>query len=305
MSKIEWTDATWNPITGCTKVSAGCKHCYAETVAKRFWKGRPFGDVSFHPDRLEQPLRWRKPRMVFVNSMSDLFHESVSNVEIARVFFIMIGEASAEPSGIQLHTFQILTKRPRRMLEWFAWAREQHDHSDPEIMAVGLWALHQATAKNLWLGVSIEDQATADERIPLLLQAPAAVRFVSYEPALGPVDLPWVWPVCNAATQEQHDAECIGGMACEEIGIDWVIVGGESGPKARPMHPDWARSVRDQCTAAGVPFFFKQLGSYAAKHSGFDSRKGGDPDEWPEDLRVRELWRSAFRYAHRPPEGSH
>jgi protein gp37 len=180
-SSIEWTDATWSPVTGCTKVSEGCRHCYAETMAKRFWGDRHFGDVQCHPDRLEQPLRWRKPRRVFVNSMSDLFHPAVPDDFIDRVFAVM--------ALCPQHTFQVLTKRPERMRAWFdggehlrmtrCFRNFQH-YTKP----VGPWPL-----PNVWLGVSVEDQATADERIPVLLDTPSALCFVSAEPLLGEIDL--------------------------------------------------------------------------------------------------------------------
>lgn len=231
-SKIEWTDATWNPVTGCTKVSQGCKHCYAETVAERFWKSqyppnedgspRKFTDVRLHPERLEQPMRWKRPRRIFVNSMSDLFHERVTDHFIGQVFTLMV--------SANWHIYQVLTKRPQRMMEWLKnWPIEP--------------------TPNIWLGVSVEDQKAADERIPLLLQMPAAVRFVSCEPLLGPVDLKLV----------EFTSEDWGAWRRSRL-LDWVIVGGESGANARPMHPDWARSIRDQCQAAGVPYFFKQWG---------------------------------------------
>lgn len=244
-SKIEWTDATWNPVTGCTKVSQGCKHCYAERLFPRVYgprikdpstwgpngSGRQFSDVRCHPERLDQPLHWRRPRRVFVNSMSDLFHEDVPDQFIKEVWATM--------ANARQHTFQVLTKRPERMRDLL---------TDPT------WKLWLGIPNgNAWLGVSIEDQPTADERIPLLLQTPAAVRFVSYEPALGPVDFLDYLP-------DTHDGH---PDSRGEPWLDWVIAGGESGPKARPAHPDWFRSVRDQCQAAGVAFLFKQWGEWA------------------------------------------
>ena len=245
-SKIEWADRVWNPVTGCTKVSEGCRHCYAESIARRFWGGRKFTDVQCHEDRLDAPLHWRKPARVFVNSMSDLFHEQVDFEFIDRVFAVMV---NCE------HTFMILTKRPARMKAYF-------DNGG------GYWFGNlRAAPSNVWFGVSIEDQRTADERIPLLLQTPAAVRFVSYEPALGPVDL------TTCRYDGVIDIDALKGEArgiyntypfpssdMKAWPLDWVIMGGESGPGARPMHPDWARSMRDQCQVAGVPFFLKQLG---------------------------------------------
>jgi protein gp37 len=248
---IEWTGATWNPVTGCTKVSPGCDHCYAETIAHRFAGTKAYPDgfkPTLRPERLDQPLRWRKPRRIFVNSMADLFHDDVPDEYIAEVFTTM-GRAAQ-------HTFQILTKRHARMRSllqrWTSreptWVRpdgiidvnEMPLDADPSAAWVGQrpWPL-----SNVWLGVSVENQQWADIRIPALLDTPAAVRFLSCEPLLGPINL-----------GEPADTR-----------VDWVIVGGESGRGARPMHPDWARSLRDQCTAAGVPFLFKQWGEHAPR----------------------------------------
>jgi protein gp37 len=224
-SKIEWTDATWNPVRGCTKVSAGCKNCYAETFAER-WRGipgHPFEqgfDLKLVPEKLGEPLKWKKPRRIFVNSMSDLFHEKIPFEYIDQVWRVM-AEAFQ-------HTFQILTKRPARMLEFFEWTKTnlKKAHMDE-------WWKGYSTMPHVHFGVSVENQRAADERIPLLLRMPAAVRFISCEPLLEHVILT-SFP-------------------------DWVIVGGESGHGARQMDPTWARSLRDQCSAAGVPFFMKQM----------------------------------------------
>lgn len=255
LTKIEWADKVWNPVTGCTKISEGCRNCYAERMAKRlagrcgYPKENPFA-VTLHPDRLEEPLHWKKPSRIFVCSMGDLFHEEVPLKFIAEVFNTMVawrcpkhyrhdededGCFNEDPG----HTYLILTKRPKRMKrvmekELSEYVGECWGGNTPLALEfeVGSWP-----PDNLWLGVSVENQKTADERIPLLLQTPAVKRFVSYEPALGPIDFaPWIKQ------------------------IDWLIMGGESGPGARPMHPDWARSTRDQCKAASVPFFFKQWG---------------------------------------------
>lgn len=269
-SKIEWCDATWNPVTGCTKVSQGCKNCYAEGVANRFWGDRKFTDVQCHEDRLDQPLRWKKPRRIFVNSMSDLFHPDVPFEFIDKVFAVM-GLA-------EQHTFMILTKRPERMLEYFQnirysggvrprfsfifWAASEIKHST-------MFKFPSFPLPNVWLGVSVETQKEADERIPLLLQTPAAVRFVSCEPLLGLVDLKRLigqfsdCPECGYNVSVDEDGLCTScGRDIMHYGVDWVIVGGESGPHARPMHPVWAQSIRDQCVDAGVPFFFKQWGEW-------------------------------------------
>jgi len=228
MTHIEWADEVWSPVTGCTKISPGCKHCYAERMAKRlrgrfgYPKDEPF-QVTLHPERLIGPKKWKKPRMVFVCSMGDLFHEDVPFDFIHQVFNVM-----ADCRGIG-HTFLVLTKRPKRMLRFFK--SEDRLYIPP---------------KNVWLGVTAENQEQADKRIPILLQIPAKVRFVSVEPMLGPIDL---------LTDKYHWLEFDGIYP----GLDWVICGGESGPVARPMNPDQARELRDQCKAAGVPFFMKQI----------------------------------------------
>lgn len=243
---IEWTDATWNPVTGCDKVSPGCDRCYAETFAER-WRGTEGHyfeagfDVQLRPDKLDMPLRWTKPRKVFVNSMSDLFHDKVPDEFIAKVFSVM---ACADH-----HTFQLLTKRHGRMRslltsEAFRELVFKCQALDlPGDVMGDYWPL-----PNVWLGVSAEDQKRADLRIPALLDTPAAVRFVSAEPLLGPINL--------------HTDPIEAGSPFWGSQLDWVIVGGESGPDARPMHPDWARSMRDQCVDAGVPFLFKQWGEW-------------------------------------------
>jgi protein gp37 len=241
-SKIEWTDATWNPVTGCTKVSAGCKFCYAERDFHRPYPGRDFTDVQIHPERLLQPFHWRRPRRIFVDSMSDLFHESIPEDFIDQVFMVMV--------KAKQHTFQVLTKRPEIMREFMHLEETEREWDDGAF-----------PPGNIWLGVPVEDQPTADERITLLLQTPAVVRFVSYEPALGPVEFhPWYLGLLGEADFPNN-----GKPAIDYLGprVNWVIAGGESGPNARPSHPEWFRSVRDQCQAAGVPFFFKQWGEWA------------------------------------------
>ena len=211
-SAIEWTEATWNPMTGCTKVSPGCAHCYAETFAERFRgvPGHPYEqgfDLQLRPERLEQPLKWKQPRMIFVNSMSDLFHEKIQLSYIREVFSVM--------QKAHWHTFQILTKRSARMAE-----------IAPRLHWPG----------NVWMGVSVENQRWTC-RVDDLRKVPAKIRFLSCEPLLGSISL-------------------------DLQGIDWVIVGGESGPKARPMKSEWARAIREQCQLAGVAFFFKQWGAH-------------------------------------------
>ena len=277
-SKIEWTDATWNPIRGCSRVSEGCRNCYAESIAARFsgpgqaYEGlvemtpsgpRWTGKVTLQVEHLNDPLRWKRPRRIFVNSMSDLFYEGVSDEWIDQIFIVMALAAT--------HTFQILTKRPDRMAEYFGelFAGHMYEVAGKSEHPEAVMAAFANGLPNVWAGVSVEDQRNADERIPLLLQTPAALRFISAEPLLGPIDL-----ALDCIDKDEkgrpfylHDKEmwhpC--DYACgKDIagGIDWVIVGGESGPDARPMHPDWARSLRDQCISANVPFFFKQHGEW-------------------------------------------
>lgn len=267
---IKWTDSTWNPVSGCTPASPGCDNCYARGIGQRFHGGF---DVKCHEDRLEIPLRWKTPRQVFLCSMGDLFHEEVPDSFIERVFYTM--------AQCQQHTFQVLTKRPERMLDFFS----THETPWPEPLG------------HVWLGVTAENQEMADRRIPLLLQTPAAVRFVSVEPMLGAVSL--------ARWLDVSWIDLPGGKHCtENIGpgpeLDWVIVGGESGPKARPMHPDWVRWLRDESVASGTAFFFKQWGEWLPSDQknadGMDGQMwqagieifGGTPNrrhEWSKRLR--------------------
>lgn len=310
-SRIEWTDRSdWNPIRGCTRISEGCRNCYAEAIAARFsGPGQPFhgfaertasgprwtGKVELIESRVCLPTRWRKPSMIFVNSAFDLFHEAVPDEWIDRVFAVM----ALAPQ----HTFQVLTKRSARMREYMNKAcgriadtiiAFRRDRGDKDMWRVPLpfgvigktwWPL-----QNVWIGVSAEDQERADERIPDLLATPAAVRWVSAEPLLGPVD----FTSLNAPEKAfpGHDLErkfgrpigCLrqadalrgvigwaGGVSAVEAPdeetprLDWIVVGGESQAGARPMHPDWARSIRDQCAAASVPFFMKQMGGPRTK----------------------------------------
>jgi len=240
-SSIEWTEVTWNPVTGCTKVSAGCKNCYAESIFKRFEKKwHKFGDVTCHEDRLQQPSKIKKPSKIFVNSMSDLFHKDVPFAFIDKVMKVIEDNPQ--------HTFQILTKRPEIALEYFR-----------------SWTIHFGFPENIWLGVSVENQKSANRRIPILLDIPAKVRFLSCEPLLGEINLNFIEPndgaVIDSLSGEINNY--YGDFVGSSSAIDWVIVGGESGQNARPMHPHWVRSIRDQCQEAGVPFFFKQWGEWA------------------------------------------
>lgn len=333
-SKIEWTERVWNPVRGCSIVSAGCKNCYAMKQARRFsgaggayegltqlskngpvWTGR----ARFVPEKVVEPLSWTKwPSRIFVNSMSDLFHDDVADAEIATVFAVM----AATP----FQTYQVLTKRPERMKRWFAWIADQaaylrasieaapsSGHAEPSACVMLAREVLGAAARqqpglnyelagktawplpNVWIGVSVENQKAADERLPLLLQTPAAVRWASVEPLLERVYFTWRLHPANPYVPEA------GG---HERGLDWVVVGGESGPSARPCAIEWIESVVRQCKYHHVPVFVKQLGAYVvsedrvdderkgddrwAWRAGLKDRKGGDPSEWPH-LNVRQF----------------
>lgn len=333
-TKIEWTDATWNPITGCSVVSPGCTNCYAmhlagtrlrnhpsrtgltrESAGRHVWNGQ----VRLNEEWLQQPIQWKRPRRVFVCAHGDLFHESVPDEWITRVFAVM----ALSPQ----HTFQVLTKRAKRMFAFliqrtrefeqdglqspiaeymrresraaghalpgnaplYLYDNDDYWRTDPKhIQRTPGWPL-----RHVHLGVSVEDQQRADERIPYLLQTPASVRWLSCEPLLGPVDLERPRP---GPDLDQGGA----GKICQpwliQSGIDWVVVGGESGHNARPMHPDWARSLRDQCAAAGVPFFFKQWGEWLPRsrchHTFADGQSLADLDPGAEKWRSIRLTHS-------------
>lgn len=331
MTKIEWTERVWNPVRGCSVHSRGCTNCYAMKQAHRFAgsggkyegltrmsNGGPVwtGEVRTVPEMLDAPLHWKKPQRVFVNSMSDLFHEDVGFDFVTKVFAVMARAAE--------HTFIVLTKRPERMREYLGDTDRKLNvllagaEMPPCAMLDVTWPL-----TNVWLGVSVEDQATADDRIPLLLETPAAIRWISYEPALGPIDFGGKW-------SKQVGRKAIGGPVPPNFYsfLNWIVVGGESGPGARPFDVQWARSTVRQCKDAGVPVFVKQLGSnhrgwcasetkelcgpdhaeeyevcdaYEASEQGkhcedygrrcvvMRDRKGGLMEEWPSDLRVREF----------------
>ena len=299
-SAIEWTDATWNPVTGCTKVSPGCAHCYIERTPAMRVAGRRFErgtlPVLLHPRRLEQPLKWRGPRRIFVNSLSDLFHEDVPDTFIAQVYGVMV--------TAYWHTFQVLTKRPERRRQLFSdpefrrlvageasqringlRGRGRPQGETRSLLATGnLARWNGGAAGNVWEGVTAENQRFADERIPLLLDTPAAVRFLSCEPLLGPLDFDRYHPEFGShwlTGLDEHYPE-----EGRSIAIDWVIVGGESGPGARWFDVSWAERVIQQCQAAGVACYYKQGGySNRCRHD----RKGGHFDCFPEDLQVREF----------------
>lgn len=292
---IEWTDKVWNPVRGCSRVSEGCRNCYAEKIAARFSDpGQPFhlfadraksgskwtGKVELIESALMLPLHWSKPRKIFVNSMSDLFHEALPDKAIDRIFVVM--------ALCPQHMFQVLTKRADRMREYFRDRAVPGGNPNNNIYGPGRFPL-----RNVWLGVSVENQSTADARIPLLLQTPAAKRFVSYEPALEPVDFIRAWDV-------MADGEPVAVNPSHWL--HQIIVGGESGPGSRLFDIQWARDTIAQCKAAGVACFVKQLGArpYAmVQPDGYEKpyrtepeladRKGGDMAEWSQDLRVRQF----------------
>jgi len=244
-TKIEWATESWNPITGCSPVSEGCENCYARRMAYRlrgrfgYPKDDPF-KITFHPDKIEKPLHWKKPRVIFVCSMGDLFHKDVPHHTYIENE-VTVNHIYLTSKKCPQHIFLILTKRPKVMKSFFSW----------------ITAFGGKIPDNLWLGVSVENQQRADERIPILLQIPAAKRFVSIEPMLGPVNIInkpwWDWRYTYSFYPKEYVKKP----------IDWVICGGESGPGARPMHPNWPRSIREQCREAEVPFFFKQWGEWA------------------------------------------
>lgn len=262
---ISWATHTWNPIYGCSRASRGCMSCYSEKIAHRFsGPGQPYegliassgqwnGVVKLIHKKLVEPIRWRKPRLIFVNSMSDLFHESLSDEKIDQVFGVMWASLGNN------HTFQILTKRARRMHEYLstdrreAWARYAVQYgggSDPDAIYDQV-AYATNPHPRIWLGVSVEDQETVNERVTFLLDTPASVRWISAEPLI------------DAITLEGY----VGSTGKETAALDWVVLGGESGSAARPMHPLWARKVRDECLLSGVRFHFKQWGEWAPEDS--------------------------------------
>ena len=317
MTNIQWTDSTkWNPVVGCSRTSPGCTRCYAERMAWRLennpqvprydgvaknngagprWTGR----VRLIKERLDLPQRWKKPRRIFANSMSDFFHEALTFDDMTLLMEAM------DAAG--WHTFQVLTKRAGRLADFAQWYGEDFP-------------------PNVWIGVSVENQEYANRRIPHLLAVPATVRFLSCEPLLGPVDLEarrgsvgddgewvlkqalgdarplWACPNCQGARYQETDPYAIFCDACGGTGsgLDWVIVGGESGPGARPMDVRWMEDIVNQCREAGVPVFVKQLGAdpYCSPQpprggTGYvldlKDSKGGDMHEWPEHLRIREF----------------
>ena len=340
-SKIEWTEATWNPFAGCSKVSPGCKNCYAirdahrlsnntnEKIRKKYegtvtpdgknWTGK----MNLDEEALLLPLRWTKPRKIFVNSMSDLFHENVPDEWIKKVFTVM--------ALCPQHIFQVLTKRPERMKAYFekqkdewsdlgvseyaediecaafefiykegklkkeleeaGWWRDYHYTEEGKKDGARLYYSEIEYLQNVWLGVSVEDQKTANERIPLLLKTPAAIRWLSVEPLLDFVNLTRLQETrfsagTNALNGTRHN---LFSTDTQYSKIDWVVIGGESGHNARSMHPDWVRSIRDQCQAASVPFFFKQWGEWTPRKA-ICELHGENGQEQTEELLISGRW---------------
>ncbi len=261
-SKIEWTGETWNVIRSCSRVSKGCRHCYAERQAVRQCgpgkayeglvqmtpRGRRWTGVTRVVEELiEKPLYWRQPRTIFVNSMSDFFHETILPEDIERIWGVM--------ERANWHTYQILTKRPERMANWMS----RYNITAPP---------------HIWLGVSAEDQKTFDYRVPYLFKIKASIRWASLEPLLNPITFANIFPHPSKEADNRNK-------------LDWVVVGGESGSQARPMEFDWVRKLRDEAAVYGIPFFFKQTGRVLARNQGYND-KGGNPEHWPEDLRIRQ-----------------
>lgn len=288
---INWATTTWNPLRGCARVSAACKSCYAEAVAARFsGPGQPFeglvhpttrgwnGIIKLFPEKLSEPLRWTRPRLIFVNSVSDLF--GAEDDEIAAIFGAMALAST--------HTFQTLTKRHAQMRAWFDWLHDRAPSPSGKIAyCIAQLERYQPGASkgrtppsawplaNVWLGVTVEDQENANARVPVLLTCKAAVHWVSAEPLLGPIDFTRIEAAPRPDTGAEISLDALTGDAWTDRGtamqvnlraasrLDLVVVGGESGPQARPMHPDWARQIRDACLAAGTRYHFKQFGEYA------------------------------------------
>lgn len=265
-TKIQWADMVWNPVTGCTKVSQGCKYCYAETFYERFHGRDSFRHVTMHPDKIDEPMGWKEPQVVFVNSMSDLFHEAVTFEFIHKIF----NTCAACPR----HLFLVLTKRPERMLSYIFWFQKNGKYN------INL-------GPNVWLGVSTEDQATYDERFKSLAQTPNSdgFRFLSCEPLLGEITMKAYCPYC--ARYLQSLSPTCGTCFTRTVRPDWVIVGGESGRNARPTNPQWVNSLLKQCEQWGIPFWFKQWGEWGPFDAAMKTLK--DTETFM-DKKFKDLW---------------
>lgn len=255
-TKIEWADKVYNPITGCTPISQGCEHCYASSVARRFWKGRKFSDIRIGNDTvLSQPMHWRKPQRIFVGSMTDLFHDDIPFHWLDKIFSIM--------AMANWHTYMVLTKRPDRMKKYMDSCQVGAD----EVGGKFPW-------NHVWLGVTAENQEQADKRIPVLLKTPAAKHFISYEPALGPLDLSFY------VDADHPDNEGYGVEAIQAL--DWIIMGSESGTGARKMPIEWAEDVAFECFMNGTPLFYKQGPGHDGKYGKMPIIGGRVWDQYPE-----------------------
>jgi len=266
-SAIQWTDATWNPVTGCTPIASGCKYCYAKEMHRRLRAigsakyQHDFSEVRCHQEDLDKPLRWRKSRRIFVNSMSDTFHKEVPFRFIADLFHVMCGEADAIGWHCR-HTYQILTKRPDRMRQFFDWLSHREDEKEADIAALAV-RYHFDPPKNIWLGVSASTQDDLDRNVPDLLATPAAVRFLSLEPLLEQVDLRAIGTEVDAAGDAVPLDSLTGmygdGPWKQRAHLGWVIVGAESGPHRRYYRDEWLDGIVEQCHVAGVPVYVKQI----------------------------------------------
>lgn len=321
---IQWTEASWNPVRGCSVVSPGCVNCYAMKQAHRFsGTGKPYdgltkmtsagpqwtGEVRIIHEMLPQPIRWQRRRRIFVNSMSDLFHESLSDDDIDDVFGVMWACLYGR-GGAPGHVFQVLTKRPERMRDYLSqdrrrsWAYAAVRHGggkDPDALFDQV-DLFNGPHPRIWLGVSAEDQKRWGERVPILLDTPAAVRWVSAEPLLGPIDTSELLAVPNVDDPLLREdplaayllAEAMAdGRASGRRAVDWIVVGGESGPGSRPCQVGWIADIVAQCASAEVACFVKQMGANTSlpgdpRPVAWVHKKGGDPAEWPPELRVRQ-----------------
>jgi len=272
-TNIAWTDFTWNPITGCTSASSGCKNCYAKTVHERF-NDTPFSDIIFHDKRLEEPLRRKKPCKIFVGSMTDLFQSGVGYRDLEQIMQAIVDSPQ--------HTFQILTKRAENMKKFFEWFYGKEDNKIRHFSNFDKY--RSKTIPNLWIGVSAEDQKTSNERIPLLLDTPAAKRFVSIEPMIGKIDIDML-VINNEFDTIRNIVSPLMGTKTKWFGrsleneeecnrLDWVIVGGESGAKSvtRPMEQSWVSGVYNDCVRTDIPFFFKQEGAHKFKRVNSDEK---------------------------------
>jgi len=294
-TKIEWTEETWNPITGCSPISSGCDHCYAMRMARRlagragYPKIHPFRPGTYHEDKIKAPFHWRKPRMVFVGSMGDMFHPAVAFEHILEVWTTMTRliipgpDVPPERRNDYNHTYQILTKRPREILNFIEWNRDRYERGSEDCIIPS-----KLFPPWIWIGVTAEHQGTAEDRIPVLLEIPAALRFVSVEPMIGPIDLEHVYlspgflvDVLRGGNWGSYYPGKFTNHS-DMTTIDWVICGGETGPGARWINPHWVHQLARQCREAGKPFFFKKWGDWMKRNGKIV------PDQMPREYPRRE-----------------